>query len=545
LTPTLYNTSRNIAPMGVAKIKAFLEENGSQVTTIDLTNSLFKLPERHELIKKWEVIFDREFFFSCLSQSCDFKKIEALFGPIIADLDIAQYDLIGISAGANSKMFELHATFLIGKYLSIKYQIPVVFGGINISIIYMFNNIYRDLWDLVLKNFKYFINGPGERPLQEIMEAIDKGNIDTEYYHIDGAIYCKDGMLVANEPASPTFTMPDFSGLDLSYYTTCVNVQDQRENEIFFYKWMMPFNIKVSKYNRKRNDIQKKEVLFIPYTFNYYCPYNCAFCEQSNEKKKMPLSISASQAFNDICFLQKKYDSNYFVFLNNTFNYKRSFVTEFCNLILDNNIEIYWSDCARFNGLTKELLVLMYKAGCRKLVFGIESASPKILKYVNKKLDLELAESVLTWCYEIGIWAELEVIVGLPFEIEEDFQATYRFLIKNKEKINFFHLNCFYIYPGSLIDVYPEKYGIERLDTSDYDTILKNDKEVYFNQGDVNVNISPLYVNTFNEIGGRNYQQIVAETSAKHKRMIDLLHSFPVFAEVSDFFSTLNKKPHF
>ena len=77
---------------------------------------------------------------------------------------------------------------------------------------------------------------------------------------------------------------------------------------------------------------------------------------------------------------------------------------------------------------------MLYESGCRKLVFGFETGSNKLLNLFDKKLDLEHAVNVMRWCKEAGIWADIEVIVGLPYELEEDFQDTVRFY-RNKTVI--------------------------------------------------------------------------------------------------------------
>ena len=98
--------------------------------------------------------------------------------------------------------------------------------------------------------------------------------------------------------------------------------------------------------------------------------------------------------------LKEEYNTSFFFFLSSTINISKKYINELCDEIIKNNLNIYWSDCARFNEMDKETLIKMRKAGCIRLIYGLETASPKMLKYIDKRITLEQASRVIKETHE-------------------------------------------------------------------------------------------------------------------------------------------------
>lgn len=519
----------NMPPLSVGSMQSFLKEKGLMIQSYDLNAQISKKIDQ-KLRQDWIAILNKEFVFRNLLEDNNFSEIQGLFGKFLDDLAIPEYDVVGISSGANSSIFEIHSAFLIGKLIKLKYKKTVVFGGLNISYLLAFRDIYAELWQIVLKKFNYLITGPGEETFMSLLEIMESVDVDLKFRRLPGAIYLNNGNLVSNPPALAKLSCPDFKGLDLDFYKSCTPKNEPEKNEVNFFKIPHPFPILQSRINRNiLSKGQQEDILIIPYIFNYHCPYKCAFCEESEEHKSTPLSKEALPVFKDLKKLAEQYQTKYFYFINNIFNYKRSFVKELCQLIIDNHLEIYWSDCARFENLTKESLELMYRAGCRKLIFGVESASDKILKIINKKLNLEQAEQVLAWCHDVGIWADIEVIIGFPFELDEDFQATYNFINKNRKNINNFQLNKYFVLPDSLFGRLPQNYGIEIVVLENYDQILARNRAKFNDNFVKRMETTDMLIKSFNEINGRQSAQIVNETGKKYIRILNLLSNLSMY----------------
>ena len=144
----------------------------------------------------------------------------------------------------------------------------------------------------------------------------------------------------------------------------------------------------------------------------------------------------------------------------------------------------------------------------------------------------------MKWCKEIGIWAELEVIIGLPYEFDKEFMETYDFIKENNNNINNFWLNEYFLVPNSLIGKYPDKYNIDIIyNMNTYDGLLQWNKEKYLINGCEFTHNARLY--GFNEREGREYSVIKEENQYKLNKLRVLQNK--EFISVRDFFIKLNK----
>ena len=121
-------------------------------------------------------------------------------------------------------------------------------------------------------------------------------------------------------------------------------------------------------------------------------------------------------------------------------------------------LDIKWVDSANFVPLNRELLEMMRDAGAVRFMYGLESGSPKILRYVGKNFTIPIAEKRLKETWEVGIWSELSLICGFPHERESDVRMTIEFLSRNRKYIKSAYLNKFFL--DGVIKRFPSKYGI-------------------------------------------------------------------------------------
>lgn len=527
LTPSekSYSMGFNMPPLTIGILQGYLRKQQYKVNSIDLN---IRLIRKAPFIKKerWVVLYQKNIIIDYLLYGNSIDEVEDLIEELIDDTDVNSADIIGISMGANFSFFEIHSSLLIGKYIQKRWNKPIVYGGDNLQYLCQFQGEFAELWRAIEHNFKYLFVGPGERCLARLIEWLNNPENKTPYHKLPGAVCFDNGQITYNPQDLPSLVQPDFRGLELKEYSVCLNISEPRSesmqlNLIHYYKWPFIHSFTASDVNRKKLPKRdQKEVLILPYIFNYNCPFSCAFCVQSRKDKPKLASKDALSVVNDLEALSHDYQTNFFYFFNNAFNHSLEFTKDFCRLVIERGLEIYWSDCARFNNLTKDLVTLLYQAGCRKLVFGFESGSEKILKLIDKRLDLQHARNVLGWCREVGIWAEVEVIVGLPYEFEEDFQATYTFIdeaIKEKTITNF-QLNKYFVVPVSLIARFPEKYGVELIRIrGSYEKLVEKSRESFIE--DKHTRSTNFQVYRFNEINGRFYRQIIKDTESKARRM--------------------------
>ncbi len=185
------------------------------------------------------------------------------------------------------------------------------------------------------------------------------------------------------------------------------------------------------------------------YYFYDGCPYNCYFCDgffiqrpKDNNKRHVKLP-DPKEIVHEIKDFVDKYDIKNFMFHNTAINVTEKFARDIAENIIKENLDIMWCDSANFNRMNCELLDLLKKSGCTKLVFGLDTVSKRLQKIVNKRVDLEHAEEIIKHCYEIGIWVDVTLLCGLPYETYQDIYETLLFIRKNYRYLRGINLNRF------------------------------------------------------------------------------------------------------
>jgi len=526
-----------IPPLSLGILHGYLAGKGIATQIYDL-NSVIRVQSGKIPLYAWGFIYDIKRVENYLRGVQD-KEIDDVLDMVLSDIDFSNSLLVALSLGADFSWLEMHGGAMLAKRIRTRYHVQTVLGGNNVNYLLQFRNDFASLWKAMLSSTSFICVGPGERMIESLYYMLEKHDVNIDTYRVlPGAVWEEGNELAFNTQDSPTLTIPDFTGLELSEYTLCLNSSPssdaQKLNETFFLKWHDPYPLIASNSNRVRLPIDEQvETLFIPYIFSYNCPFRCAFCEQSGRDKRYVSPKPAESILDDIEFLMQKYNSRYFYFLNNTFNRSREFVRDFCDGVKRRALTFYWSDCARFDNLDYELLKMIRESGCCKLMFGLESGSEKIQKLINKQLDISHAQQVLRWCKELGIWADIEVIVGFPFEFEDDFRQTVQFIQDNRSFINHFALNRFFVVPNSLFGMHPADYGIRLVRVRNcYQTMLMKNYERYVDGVDRGFVAMNFQVFRFSEINGRSHEVITAETEDKVRRLNSEYQNLDIVQEV-------------
>ncbi len=113
--------------------------------------------------------------------------------------------------------------------------------------------------------------------------------------------------------------------------------------------------------------------------------------------------------------------------------------------------------------ITATVLEEMYQAGCRWICWGVESASPRILKLMKKPVVVEAAKRNIIDAHIAGIQNVVLMMQGFPSETEEDLALSMNFLKELRPYYYDNSLSPFHVCYGSEVQKNPEKFGIEEL----------------------------------------------------------------------------------
>jgi anaerobic magnesium-protoporphyrin IX monomethyl ester cyclase len=158
------------------------------------------------------------------------------------------------------------------------------------------------------------------------------------------------------------------------------------------------------------------------------CPNRCAFCYNHAFNRSTWRSLTAENAYKRLADLYTDYkissfyiiDDNYFV------NLKRA--EAISNLMISNKMDVIWeSQGITINSakcMSDDYLRLLERSGLRKLHFGVESGSERILKLVDKNLTISDVLDVNKRLRKFDIVTQYNFMAGFPTETKADMQAT-------------------------------------------------------------------------------------------------------------------------
>lgn len=93
------------------------------------------------------------------------------------------------------------------------------------------------------------------------------------------------------------------------------------------------------------------------------CPYNCSFCSSGPISGRKYRYQSAERIIEDIIYLKSTFNARSIYFRENNFCVSKERTVRFCEILLEKGIELEWRCETSVKDLSKELLILMKRAG--------------------------------------------------------------------------------------------------------------------------------------------------------------------------------------
>lgn len=337
--------------------------------------------------------------------------------------------IVGVTSEAHSV---LRALDIIKRVKEINKNTIIVVGG------NFFTKTHRDLLNR-FKEIDIIVRGEGEITFYELVNAI-QNNIGFD--KIDGITYRNNGSIIENKDRRLEMDIEKFA---LNYDK--LPVINRFEEGILM------------------RNFEKENYRCFPVFLGRGCSRKCAFCEFNQFKyrvRKIP------DILKEIDYLIKNYNAKYINFADPSFCERKNFVKEFCEILIEKYPHLKWACEARVD-TPVELLELMAKAGCISVNFGLESGSEKVLKAINKNIDLTKTLAYVKACHSLGIRSHMFLMVSLPEETEEDAMQTIKVCGELSKYVTSMSLGVTQILPGTELERIAFEKGILPKDFSYYD----------------------------------------------------------------------------
>ena len=299
------------------------------------------------------------------------------------------------------------------------------------------------------------VHGEGEFTMLELVRAWEE-NMD--FINIDGISFKRDGQLIRTKPKA---LLEDL-------------------DELPYPSWhLLPFK----KYGLLPFADIDKPVLSM--SGSRGCPYNCIFCSLLHISKKYR-KRKAKKIVNEIEYLVNNFGVKQIGFVDPIFSLFREDGLEFCGEMIKRglNKKVVWICETRVDKVDKELLRAMATAGCKRILYGIESGGQKEINYIKKNFNLDVVRHAIRDTKKEGIQTVGLFMLGLPGDTKESIKKTIQF---SKEiDLDFAKFAITVPFPGSkLYEDLSSSGKIKRDDWENFLTFNSNSKDLVYIPGEL------------------------------------------------------------
>jgi anaerobic magnesium-protoporphyrin IX monomethyl ester cyclase len=186
------------------------------------------------------------------------------------------------------------------------------------------------------------------------------------------------------------------------------------------------------------------------------CLFRCAFCADPFVNKRSWQAIGSERLADELETLWTAYRFEDLNFQDETFFTYKSRVAEVAEQFLSRDMSFSWAATMRADQgvrLGEDVFKLCVKSGMRRVLIGVESGSPAMLKRIKKDTTIDQIVSSAEMCARNNVAVIFSFIVGFPDETPDEVMQTVSLIKKLRSMSPNFETPIFYYkpYPGSEI----------------------------------------------------------------------------------------------
>lgn len=317
------------------------------------------------------------------------------------------------------------------------------------------NTELRSLSDArVFEFIDYITLDDGEKPIEELINAITSSTVDKQYKRTflleDGKVVYKNNSNKPDYKQSQVGT-PDYSDLFLNKYISVIEI--------------------VNPMHRMWSDGRWNKL-----TMAHGCYWGkCTFCDISLDYIKIYEPVAANLLCDRMEEMIAQTGENGFHFVDEAAPpaLMRALALE----ILRRKLAVTWWTNIRFEkSFTKDLCLLLKASGCIAVSGGLEVASDRLLKLIDKGVTVEQVAKVTRNFTEAGVMVHAYLMYGYPTQTIQETVDSLEMVRQLFEvgvlQSGFWHQ--FAMTAHSPVGLYPEKFGVVK-ETEAIGTFANND----------------------------------------------------------------------
>lgn len=245
-------------------------------------------------------------------------------------------------------------------------------------------------------HFDWVLKGECEYTFAQFLKALEGGD-DKELGDVPGLCGARDGEVWLNNPTPPLIKKLDDIPLPARH--------------------LLPMD--------RYFQLNPEKLVYIFTTRG--CPFKCIFCQKDYTGRGFRVR-SVESICDELEFIIKTYDPGIILFVDEILTLRRARIREMCDEILRRGLKFEWIANTRGDCVDYPLLKHMHRAGCRRIYYGWETGSQRMMDVLKKDCTAEQVVESARMTRRAGIWSKVYLIVGSPGETMEDIQETEKVL---------------------------------------------------------------------------------------------------------------------
>jgi radical SAM superfamily enzyme YgiQ (UPF0313 family)/Flp pilus assembly protein TadD len=161
------------------------------------------------------------------------------------------------------------------------------------------------------------------------------------------------------------------------------------------------------------------------------CPFVCNFCSSPSVWGRRVRTRSPEHVVRELEILRRQ-GLRQVAFKDETFTFKTSRVAELCQAMIDAEVNLWWTCDTRADCLDEERFEWLRRAGCFEISLGVETGSPNLIRYYDKREKPEKVIEATRMARKFGIHVRHYYIVGAPEETNETLGHTLDLIEKSR-----------------------------------------------------------------------------------------------------------------
>lgn len=159
------------------------------------------------------------------------------------------------------------------------------------------------------------------------------------------------------------------------------------------------------------------------------CPSRCSFCSSHTVHGRTMRYYSVARVREDFTRLRDIYGARTIVFQDDHLLGNKRRAHEIIKIVKELQLTAVFQNGLALYALDRKMLEALKSAGLNQIVLAVESGSDRVLREImHKPLDLAIVRRVAADCRELGIYTNVNILIGLPGETKQDIDAARDFL---------------------------------------------------------------------------------------------------------------------